>query len=68
MTAALIVLGPAGALLVLAVLGAIYRPPNDPDPCPIHAEPCLDPQACVAVYQAECAAHGLPLLDTGGAA
>jgi hypothetical protein len=38
-----------------------------PDPCPIHAEPCPDPQACVAVYQAECAAHGLPLLDTGGA-
>ena len=39
-----------------------------PDPCPIHAEPCPDPTGCVAVYQAECAAHGLPLLATGGEA
>lgn len=35
-------------------------------PCPIHAGPCGDPDSCVTAYQAECAAHGLPLLDTGG--
>jgi hypothetical protein len=64
---ALIILGPPVALLALAVLGAIYRPPTDPDPCPIHALPCPGTAGCVAVYQAECAAHGLPLLDTGGA-
>lgn len=37
-----------------------------PDPCPIHAEPCPDPQACIALYQTACDFYGLPLLATGG--
>jgi len=36
-------------------------------PCPICGGPCGDPDGCLTTHQAECAAHGLPLLDTGGA-
>lgn len=67
MTATLI-LAPALGLLAVVLLAACYWPAQLPDPCPIHAEPCPDPAGCVAVYQAECATHGLPLLATGGEA
>jgi hypothetical protein len=48
---------------------AADRVKHQPDPCPLHGDSCRDdPAGCVAVHQAECAANGLPLLDTGGEA
>lgn len=73
MTAAdVILLVPAVGLLLITVLAACYWPgAAEQSPavfCPIHGVPCPEPAECVVVYQAECAAQGLPLLDTGGAA
>lgn len=43
--------------------------PGAPGPCTIHGPACTDdPAGCLAVHQAECAAHGLPGLATGGEA
>jgi hypothetical protein len=72
---ALIVLGPAVALLALAVLGVIYQPPAEPQQCLSHEDCGRAVEHNAATRAAFEAAgytdfagttYGLPLLATGG--
>jgi hypothetical protein len=63
---ALILLGPAAALLLLAVLAAAYQPAQPPQ-CPLHYD-CATPEACTAVLLQRAADAGYPHGFTTGRA